>query len=246
MVHSTPIIHANDLVRRFSPTRGEVTTVLDGIDLDIYEGDYIALVGPSGSGKTTLLSCLSGLDRPSEGTVMVDGTELASLDDRALSRLRRDTQGFVFQRTDLLDELLVLDNILLPAYRRRGRIPKETLATAARLMRRLDIAHLADHRPAELSGGQRQRVGICRALINEPRVLFADEPTGALHTEAVDAVLELFDELSESGTTIVVVTHDPRVSQRARILYRLVDGRMSQAIGENGDRLRYSRGAVEH
>ena len=225
-MHSLPLIEARGVSRRFTTARGESTTVLDDVTLDVDRGDYVALTGPSGSGKSTLLSCLTGLDQASSGSVRLLGRDLAALDDRALAGLRREALGFVFQRTDLLDELDVRDNVLLPAYRAHGRVSTETAARVARLMDRLDIADLARRRPSELSGGQRQRVGICRALVNEPELLVADEPTGALHRESVDVVLDLFDELHAAGTTILVVTHDPVVAGRARTRHHLVDGRM--------------------
>lgn len=223
----SPVIEARRLTRRFAHDRGSASTVLDGVDLTVSAGDYVALTGASGSGKTTLLSCLSGLDRPSEGSVRVLGAELEALDDRALARLRRASLGFVFQHTDLLDELAVMDNVLLPAYRLHRRVPKRTVESVVELMRRLGIDHLASRRPSQLSGGQRQRVGICRALVNRPRILFADEPTGALHSEAVGTVLEVFDELNAAGTTIITVTHDPVVAERATSRRTLVDGRLT-------------------
>lgn len=226
MQRSSSLIAARAVTRRFESATGEFATVLDGIDIDIAEGDYLALTGPSGSGKTTLLSCLSGLDQPSSGSVRIGDDDLAGLDDRALAHIRRTTLGFVFQRTDLLDELTVLDNILLPAARRRGRLPAEILVQTAQLMDRLGIGELGSRAPHEISGGQRQRVGICRALVNRPPILIADEPTGALHRESTEDVLDLFDELNASGTTIIVVTHDPVVAARARSRRHLIDGRM--------------------
>ncbi|MDF2558618.1 MAG: transporter ATP-binding protein [Microbacterium sp.] len=226
MQRSSSLIAARAVTRRFESATGEFATVLDGIDIDIAEGDYLALTGPSGSGKTTLLSCLSGLDQPSSGSVRIGDDDLAGLDDRALAHIRRTTLGFVFQRTDLLDELTVLDNILLPAARRRGRPPAEILVQTAQLMDRLGIGELGSRAPHEISGGQRQRVGICRGLVNRPPVLIADEPTGALHQESTEDVLDLFDELNASGTTIIVVTHDPVVAARARSRRHLIDGRM--------------------
>jgi putative ABC transport system ATP-binding protein len=229
MQRSSPLIQARAVTRRFESAAGDFATVLDRIDLDVAAGDYLALTGPSGSGKTTLLSCLSGLDQPSSGSVRIGDDDLGALDDKALAHLRRTTLGFVFQRTDLLDELVVIDNILLPAVRRRGRVSAEILADTAQLMDRLGIGHLGARAPHELSGGQRQRVGICRALVNRPPILIADEPTGALHRESTDDVLDVFDELNASGTTIVVVTHDPEVARRARSRRHLVDGRMVDA-----------------
>ncbi|MFJ2503089.1 ABC transporter ATP-binding protein [Microbacterium sp. NPDC087592] len=230
MPPSPALITARAVTRRFESAAGDFATVLEGIDLDVAEGDYLALTGPSGSGKTTLLSCLSGLDQPSSGSVRIGDDDLSALDDKALAHIRRTTLGFVFQRTDLLDELAVIDNILLPAVRRRGRVAADTLADTAQLMDRLGIGHLGTRAPHELSGGQRQRVGICRALVNRPPILIADEPTGALHREATDDVLDVFDELNASGMTIIVVTHDDVVAQRARSRRHLVDGRMVDAV----------------
>ncbi|MBP5803709.1 ATP-binding cassette domain-containing protein [Microbacterium maritypicum] len=239
MQRSSPLIAAHTVTRRFDSATGDLVTVLDGIDLDIVEGDYLALTGPSGSGKTTLLSCLSGLDQPSSGSVHIRDDDLAALDDKALAHIRRTTLGFVFQRTDLLDELVVIDNILLPAIRRSGRVSADTLASTVELMDRLGIGKLGGRAPHELSGGQRQRVGICRALVNRPPILIADEPTGALHRESTEDVLDVFDELNASGMTIVVVTHDPVVARRARSRRHLVDGRMvdepAHRAGEQSD-----------
>ncbi|MBP3976389.1 ABC transporter ATP-binding protein [Microbacterium sp. BLY] len=225
MTPASPLLSARAVTRVFESPGGETATVLADIDLDLADGDHLALTGPSGSGKSTLLACLTGLDHPTSGTVRIAGTDLATLGDAALARLRRETLGFVFQRTDLLEELTVTDNILLPALRRRGRVPAETRAHVARTVERLGIGHLGARAPHELSGGQRQRVGICRALVNRPAILVADEPTGALHREAADDVLDLFDELNAEGTTILVVTHDPAVAARAGRRRHLVDGR---------------------
>ena len=230
-----PLLRARGVGRRFASAHGEPAVVLSDVDLDVAAGSFVALTGPSGSGKSTLLRCLSALDRPDRGSVEFDGVDLARSDDRRLSALRRARMGFVFQHAELLDELTVVENVLLPALERRGTAGARTRRRAEQLLDRLGVAGVRDGLPAGLSGGQRQRVGICRALVNEPDVLFADEPTGALHREAATDVVELFAELNRGGTTVVLVTHDPEVASHASVQHRLVDGRRTDA-GAGDDR----------
>ncbi|MEH3090409.1 MAG: ABC transporter ATP-binding protein [Microbacterium arborescens] len=231
-----PLLRARGVGRSFASAHGESAVVLDDIHLAVAAGAFVALTGASGSGKSTLLRCLSALDRPDSGSVEFDGTDLARLDDRRLSNLRRARMGFVFQHAEFLDELTVRENVLLPALERRGAGGALTRRRAERLLDRLGVAGLRDELPAGLSGGQRQRVGICRALVNEPDVVFADEPTGALHREAAAEVVELFAELNRAGTTVVLVTHDPEVASRASAQHRLVDGRLADVAASGDDR----------
>jgi len=197
---------------------------LSGVSLRIPTGEVTAIMGPSGSGKSTLLNLLAGLDRATSGTIVVDGTEITRLSEAALARYRRQKIGLIFQFFNLLNNLTVLDNVLIPA-QLAGTSRRVAEARAAELLERLSIADQARKYPARLSGGQRQRVAIARALINRPALLLADEPTGALDTGSGDQVLDLFRDLNRTGQTIVLVTHDPRLAERcAQRTITLVDG----------------------
>ncbi|HVC80230.1 MAG TPA: ABC transporter ATP-binding protein [Chloroflexota bacterium] len=197
---------------------------LSGVSLRIPTGEVTAIMGPSGSGKSTLLNLLAGLDRATSGTIVVDGTEITRLSEAVLARYRRQKIGLIFQFFNLLNNLTVLDNVLIPA-QLAGTSRRVAEARAAELLERLSIADQARKYPARLSGGQRQRVAIARALINRPALLLADEPTGALDTRSGDQVLDLFRDLNRTGQTIVLVTHDPRLAERcAQRTITLVDG----------------------
>jgi putative ABC transport system ATP-binding protein len=180
-------------------------------------------MGPSGSGKSTLMHLLAGLDRPTSGRVLVGGTDIAQLSDKALTKLRRDHVGFVFQAFNLLPTLTAEENILLPS-RIAGR--KLDPAAVDALLERVGLAERRHHRPAQLSGGQQQRVAIARALISEPTVLFADEPTGNLDSHAGADILALLREAADEGQTIVMVTHDPRAAAQADRTVVLEDGQI--------------------
>ncbi len=196
---------------------------LGGVDLTIERGEYVAIVGESGSGKTTLMHLLGGLDRPSGGTIAIDGARLDRARPAQLARIRARTIGFVFQGFNLIPTLDATENVVLAArYARRER--DASVARAHRLLRELGLGERLRHTPAQLSGGQQQRVAIARALINEPALILADEPTGELDSRTAEAILGLFDALNASGQTIVVVTHSADVQRRARRVIRLADG----------------------
>ncbi|MFF8603306.1 ABC transporter ATP-binding protein [Streptomyces sp. NPDC015232] len=200
---------------------------LDGVDLDLPAGSFTAVMGPSGSGKSTLLQCAAGLDRPTAGTVEIDGVPLTGLGERRLTLLRRDRIGFVFQSFNLLPSLTAAQNVALPL-RLAGRRPSRAQVREA--LARVGLAGRERHRPAELSGGQQQRVALARALITRPAVLFGDEPTGALDSTTGRAVLDLLRELVDrDGLTLVMVTHDPVAAARADRVVFLVDGRLAGA-----------------
>jgi len=217
----------SELVRLTDITKvyqGGVTGALNGVSLAIEEGEFTAIMGPSGSGKSTLLNLVAGLDRPNSGSVTVAGSDLGRLSETGLARFRRDRIGFVFQFFHLLPNLTALENVLIPA-RLKSRVSAESAGRA--LMSRLGIGEVADRYPSRLSGGQQQRVAVARALINQPTLLLADEPTGALDTKSGDQVMALFAELHQEGQTIVLVTHDPKLATRyaARVI-SMLDGRV--------------------
>lgn len=215
------MIHATALTRSFG-----TTPVLRGVDVHVAEGEFVAVMGPSGSGKSTLLYCLSGIDRPDSGRVEMLGRDLATLGPDAQAALRLRHFGFVFQQPRLVATVGLLDNVLLPGFVARRRDRAGLVARAHELMERAGVGHLADHDVTQASGGELQRAAVCRALINEPEVLFCDEPTGALNSANAARVLALITEVAGSGTTVVMVTHDPAVAAAADRVLVLADGRV--------------------
>ena len=205
---------------------GHEVRALAGVSLDFHRGDFVAIMGTSGSGKSTLLNLLGCLDRPSTGQYLLGGNDVAALDDRALSRVRGRYLGFVFQSYNLIQQLSVVENIMVPlSYQRPqrpgGRELCERLATLVGLGDRLG------HRPNQLSGGQQQRVAIARALVNNPHVILANEPTGNLDTATSIEIMDLLEALNQAGRTIVMVTHEPEIAARARTTVTLRDGRIA-------------------
>jgi putative ABC transport system ATP-binding protein len=198
---------------------------LRGVSLTVQEGELVAIVGPSGSGKTTLLHMIGTLDRPTSGTVRIDGFDVGELNDRQLAALRAHSIGFVFQQFFLAEHQTALDNVadgLLYA----GDPGEERLMRAADALRAVGLGHRASFRPTQLSGGERQRVAIARALVGRPAILLADEPTGNLDQATGHALLELFEQLNEAGTTIFVITHDHLVADRLHRRVHMLDGRI--------------------
>ncbi len=216
----------SELVRVTDVTKvyqGGITGALNGVSVSVEKGEFTAIMGPSGSGKSTLLNLVAGVDRPTSGTVAVGGTELGKLGEAGLARFRRDHIGFVFQFFYLLPNLTALENVLIPAQLKGN----PATGRARELLDQLGIADIASRYPARLSGGQQQRVAIARALINNPTLLLADEPTGALDTRSGDQVMELLGELHRDGQTILLVTHDAKLATRhaARVI-SVVDGKI--------------------
>ena len=219
------IVRAENLVKVYRMGKVDVRA-LDGVSLTIPEGEFLAIMGPSGSGKSTLMNLIGCLDKPTSGTLLVDGQDVTRLGDRRLAKLRGRTIGFVFQTFNLIPRISALDNVLLPMGL-VGAIPKaKRRKRAIELLEQVGLGHRIRHMPNELSGGERQRVAIARALANDPKLLLADEPTGNLDTKTGRAILELFKELHRQGRTIVLVTHDPDVASYAERIVRLVDGRI--------------------
>jgi ABC-type lipoprotein export system ATPase subunit len=221
-VMSENVLQARGLSKAFGRGEGLVRAV-DEVDLEVCAGETVAVMGPSGCGKSTLLHMLGGLERPSGGEIVLAGSRLDQMGERALARLRRTAIGFVFQAFHLIDELTARENVELPALL-AGRSPRAARRQAVDLLERVGLADRATFLPSALSGGQRQRVGIARALSNDPLVVLADEPTGNLDSAATLEVLRLFDTLHAAGQTLVVVTHDPRVAATADRLISMRDG----------------------
>ena len=218
------MITTTKLCRRFRV--GDTTVhALDNVDLEIDEGDFVAVMGPSGSGKSTLMNILGFLDTPDGGRYRFFGEEVASLDDTRLSRIRNEKIGFVFQSFHLLPRLTALDNVLLPL-RYTESEPADRQERGLRLLDRLGLSDRVDHRPNQLSGGQRQRVAIARSLINAPRLLLADEPTGNLDSRTSVEIMDLFAELNSDGQTILMVTHEEEIAAHAKRLIRMRDGKI--------------------
>jgi len=211
---------------------GKVVAALDGIDLRIPAGTMTAVMGPSGSGKSTLLNLLGGLDRPTEGRILIEGVDLASLDEESRTRLRRDRIGIIFQFFNLLPSLTAIENVELPLL--LASVPRRHASERAR--RSLALVGLedrADHLPEALSGGERQRVAIARAIVTEPALLLADEPTGNLDTATGEEILDVIRDVHRRlGTTVVLVTHDMRIAAHCDQVIRLRDGRIASAAQE--------------
>jgi len=216
------LLQVGDVRKRYS-LGGEMIEVLRGVDLTVYQGDFLSIMGTSGSGKSTLLHVLGGLTKPDSGRFIFADRDMLSLSDNELSWIRAHWVGFVFQTFDLLSDLDVLDNVSLPfLYNRQNRRDIEQKVNEA--VERVGLGHRKKHRPSELSGGEMQRVAIARALAISPKLILADEPTGNLDTRNSQEILKLFTELNELGATIVMVTHDPQVAAVSGKILNMRDG----------------------
>ncbi len=202
-----------------------IVKALDNVNLEIYKGDYLAVMGASGSGKSTAMNIIGCLDRPSQGVYKLNGTPVENLSDDELAELRNQKLGFVFQQFHLLSDATALENVLLPMIY-AGVNPIEREKRAKNALDKVGLSSRVNNRPNQLSGGQQQRVAIARAIINNPAILLADEPTGALDSKTTEDVLDLFDKLHESGITIVLVTHEDEVASRAKKIARFKDGKL--------------------
>ncbi|MBQ1411088.1 MAG: ABC transporter ATP-binding protein [Oscillospiraceae bacterium] len=219
------ILEAKGLCKRFAHNGGQ-NHVLSNLDLELYAGDFTVIMGASGSGKSTLLYALSGMDRATSGEVLFDGKELVSLPEKELAALRRSDFGFVFQQMHLISNLSLLENVVVPGYLAKKKSPEAVRERAEALLRQMGLNEAITRLPNQASGGEQQRCSIARAVINEPKLLFADEPTGSLNRRASTEVLNLLTELNRAGQSILMVTHDPRSALRASRLLYLEDGKI--------------------
>ena len=210
----------------------EIQTVLRGIDLDVKQGEFVAVLGPSGSGKSTLMNIIGCLDTPNEGTYTLHGRDVQGLDESELAQVRSREIGFVFQSFQLLARLDALQNVELPLIY-HGMPASERPARARQMLERVGLADKLHHYPNQLSGGQQQRVAIARALANNPTILLADEPTGALDQQTGRQVMGLFHDLNEEGHTIIMITHDIAIARHARRIVRILDGMLTEGVAED-------------
>lgn len=219
------VLSAKKLCKSFAHNGGQIH-VLSHVDLDLYEGDFTVVMGTSGSGKSTLLYALSGMDRATAGEVVYDGRDIVRLKEKELARLRYTDFGFIFQQMHLVSNLTLFENIAVPGYLNKRRSASEVRKRTDELLEQMSVSHIKDHLPTQVSGGEQQRCAVARAVINSPRVLFADEPTGALNRKNTTDVLNLLTQLNQEGQSVLMVTHDLKAALRAnRILY-IGDGKI--------------------
>ena len=220
------MIELKDIKKTYLIGRSEYP-VLKGIDLEIEEGEFVALMGPSGSGKSTLLNIVGCLDRPTSGRFVLQGKDISRTSDEELARIRREDLGFIFQTFNLIARISVLQNVEIPLML-RGISRRERRERATKLLESLNVAHRAEFGPQNISGGERQRVAIARALANDPRIIIADEPTGNLDLKNSSEVMKILNRLHEEGRTIIMVTHNPEITGNCSRVIRLRDGRIME------------------
>ncbi len=222
------ILSAKGLSKSFAHNGGQVH-VLTHVDLDLYEGDFTVIMGASGSGKSTLLYSLSGMDRATAGSVTYGGEDIVTMKEKRLAKLRHTDFGFIFQQMHLVSNLTMFENVAVSGYLNKNKTAAEVKERVEELLEQMGISHIKTHLPSQVSGGEQQRCAIARAVINNPKLLFADEPTGALNRKNTKEVLNLLTELNQSGQSILMVTHDMKAALRAGRLLYIADGNI---IGE--------------
>lgn len=228
---SNTILYMKDIVKEYI-VGGEVSRVLKGIDLTVEKGEFLAILGPSGSGKSTLMNIIGCLDVPTSGEYILDGKTIANQDERSLARIRNEEIGFIFQSFFLMQRQTALQNVKMPliyanmSEKRQNEIAEE-------MLHKVGLADKKDYYPNQLSGGQQQRIAIARALANNPAILLADEPTGALDQKTGKQVMELFHELNEDGRTIIMITHDAKIASHSKRIVRILDGNIGEGALED-------------
>jgi len=219
------LIVGKNIVKTFG-LEGHSRNVLDGVSIDVSEGEFVSVMGPSGSGKTTLMFALSGLDSVDSGNILFNGRDYTSLKKNEQADLLRRDIGFVFQQPTLLKNLNILDNIILPSVKDNRKEVGKYREKALSLMKKMGIAGLENRDITEVSGGELQRAGICRALLNSPKIIFGDEPTGALNSKTSHEIMEIFSEINDGGTAVLLVTHDAKVASRTERILFMKDGKI--------------------
>lgn len=223
------MIIGDQIVKSFGEGN-EQRIVLDGVNIEINEGEFVAIMGPSGSGKSTLMFAISGMDGIDGGKVSFDGKDLSALNEKELADIRRTKMGFVFQQPTLLKNLNILDNIILPSMRDHRKSAAKMTEKARALMKKVGIEELAERDITQVSGGQLQRAGICRALMSSPKIIFGDEPTGALNSKSAQEIMNIFSEINAEGTAIMLVTHDARIAAQTERIMFMRDGNIVSEI----------------
>ncbi len=231
---AAPLISARDVHKHYE-LGGETVRALDGVTFDIAQGEFVAIMGPSGSGKSTMMNLIGALDVPTTGHLLIAGRDIGTLDTDTLALLRNATIGFVFQQFNLLPRTSALEQVMLPLVYASPK-PADPAAAARQRLEQVGLGNRLDHHPRQLSGGQQQRVAIARSLVNDPKILLADEPTGALDSRTSEEIMTLFDALNREGITVILVTHDPEIAAwaRRRILFR--DGKIVEDVVTPGRR----------
>lgn len=225
------IIRMQDVSRIYRMGENEIRA-LDKISFSVEQGEFLSIMGPSGSGKSTCMNMIGCLDRPTSGIVEINGKETAKMTEKELSALRNKTIGFVFQQYHLLPGLNILENVMLPL--RYQKIEKQKrIQKAKEALEKVGLKERFKHRPNELSGGQKQRVAIARAIVTEPNIILADEPTGALDSHTGKTIMNLFREINTAGTTVIIVTHDPRIGENTKRCVRILDGKIQSDTTSN-------------
>lgn len=224
------IIEVKGLNKLFKMSKDHENHVIKDVDLVIEEGEFVSIMGPSGSGKSTLLYNISGMDVPTSGSIKFNDTLLESASEEELAAIRLNKMGFVFQQSHLLKDLNIKDNILLPGFTSKKKSQESVVNRCHELIKELGLSELESHKITEVSGGQLQRVSIARALINDPMILFGDEPTGALNTTVSEDVMDIFQKINKKGTTVLIVTHDPKVALKSDRVLIMKDGRIESDV----------------
>ncbi|WP_297436606.1 ABC transporter ATP-binding protein [uncultured Clostridium sp.] len=216
------MIEVKNIVKKYQMGK-ETIVALNNVSLNIEDGEFLAIIGPSGSGKSTMMHIIGGLDSPTSGQILFDGKDISGQKDKEMARFRNEEIGFVFQAFNLENTQTALENVMMPLiFSGMGRSERKKKAMKA--LEQVELANLAKHKPSEMSGGQRQRVSIARALVNDPKIIFADEPTGNLDSKTGDNIMKLFHDLNDKGYTFIMVTHNPEEAAKARRIVQIKDG----------------------